>query len=107
MCENLKYNFLSIKKLAEEKNAELFIILVPSKPDIEIFFEKNRELPKLTQELSSYLIINNINFIDILTNLSIASDETDKLFLTCDSHPNELAHQLIANILNKKIYEKN
>ncbi len=103
----MKFNLLSIKKKAEANNAELFIILVPTKPDLDIYFENNKNYPRLIKELSNFSYRNNIRFIDILTNLSIKKNETEKLFFTCDGHPNELANKLIANILLSEVYEKN
>ena len=103
----IKFNLLSIKKKAEENNAKLYVILLPTKPDLDIYFENKKKIPKLTTELKNFSKENNIKFIDILTSLSIRKEETEKLFFTCDGHPNEFANKLIANILLSEVYEKN
>ena len=103
----MKFNLLSIKEKAEKNNAELFIVLVPTKPDIDIYFENNKKYPKLTEQLKDFSNQNNIRFIDILTTLSIVENDSEKLFFSCDGHPNKLANDLIANILLSEVYEKN
>lgn len=103
----MKFNILSIKEKADKNGAELVIVLVPIKPDIDIYFENNKKYPKLTKELKNFTDQNNIGFIDILTSLSIKQNDTEDLFFTCDGHPNKLANMHIANILQSEIYEKN
>ena len=103
----MKFNILSIKEKADGNNAKLFIVLVPAKPDIDIYFENNKKYPKLTKQLKKFTDQNNIGFVDILTSLSIKQNDTEDLFFTCDGHPNKLANMEIANILQGEIYEKN
>ena len=77
----MKFNILSIKEKADENNAKLFIVLVPAKPDIDIYFENNKKYPKLTKQLKKFTDQNNIGFVDILTSLSIKQNDTEDLYL--------------------------
>ena len=103
----MKYNLSAIQQLVLKNNANLFVILLPMKPDMEIFIENKKKIPRLTRELEEFSKNNKINFIDILLNIDFSKYKTDDLFFACDSHFNILGNKLVADIIENRIYEKN
>ncbi len=103
----MKYNILGIQKLSKKNNAKLSVILLPYKPDIDIYIENQKQFPKLTKKFKEFSNNNNIEFIDILTSLNFSKFKSEDLFFECDGHYNILANKLIADIIKDEIYEKN
>ncbi len=102
-----EHNLLLINTLAKKNSADLIIVLLPSKTDVDIYIEKNKKIPKLVKKFEDFSKKNNIKFIDILTHQNFIKFKSEDLFFECDGHPNILANKSIAEILIGDVYEKN
>jgi hypothetical protein len=94
----LKKLFFIIKKLKEEAGGKRIIILtLPVKNDFERY-TSDKVIP-LKNSLDSFSRAENLEYVDLLTNLALKEKDADKLYFTCDGHWNDYANRLASELL--------
>jgi hypothetical protein len=86
------------------------IILAPDFYHLNIN-EKLKET-KLSQNIYDYAKKNEIEFLDLMSEIYIQNLDIEKMFynnskIDCDSHPNKYGVQVFGDIINKSLREKN
>lgn len=111
-----KEDILKMKKLTENHNAKLFIVLVPhghmvngrewGTGRIPWGFEKNKVYSTQSlQEIAKWAKENTIESFDLTPNLKEAAKD-QKLYFTYDGHWNKKGHVVVAQALLGVLYNK-
>lgn len=104
------FNFDKINEIAKKNNRKYMIILAPDFYHLNIN-EKLKET-KLSQNIYDYAKKNEIEFLDLMSEIYIQNLDIEKMFynnskIDCDSHPNKYGVQVFGDIINKSLREKN
>ena len=92
-----KLEFILTKFRNAAKGKRIILFSIPEMADF-IRHESDRD-PPLVKELGRMCRANNIEYLDLIQPMLQKEKNYRKLFLTCDPHWNEYAHEIAADIL--------
>lgn len=99
--QKTKQGFLQLKQIALDKHFDLQVVLLPDLHKLDDFPFKKEHLM-----VTNFLTDNHIDSLDLAPNFKDWSDSQKLWVAKDDSHPNKLAHKLIAEYTKDFIEKK-
>ena len=86
-----KFNFLKINEIAKTKQRRYIIVLLPDFNHLKL--NSNQTEFKLSRDLESFLSLNSIGFLDLISKIQQGGHNIQKMYntndhITCDGHQN-------------------
>jgi len=110
-------NLRSFKKLAEDNNAELLVVIIPAKEQVYTYTVKNKkiDLEQPNKFLRSFFEKEKIHYIDLLIPFRKYADKKEKqwmdpekdLYMRLDKHWSKKGDMLTGLLVSKFIIENN
>jgi lysophospholipase L1-like esterase len=107
----IKKLFLAIKKLTQEGNKQLLVVLIPAGYQVYDFIEGDYGMPFLfpkdktypNEEFSAFFAQNGIDYLDLLPTFTENRDK--QTYFLLDDHWNSTGHQIAAEAISKRLAE--
>ncbi len=97
-------SFLRIKKLADDNNATLIVVLLPAKEQVYwnivsklVRNPQDYEFDFPTDSMNKFCTLNKLNCLDLAPKFREKAKMGGQLFFRIDSHYNKLGNELVAN----------